>query len=351
MKVEALFPIGKVDPGLRDVNHRVDLKDVPKLSRQMEALGYDGLAAGETKNEPFLTLLAAAIGTERLHLSTSVAIAFPRSPMITALASWELQHVSRGRFTLGLGTQVKGHIERRYSTPWAPPSPRLREYILALRAIWDCWQYGSPLDFQGKYYTFTLMSPLFNPGPIEHPYIPIHVAAVNDHNCELAGELCDGLRAHPICTRKYIAEVMLPAVRRGAAKANRTLQNFKVVVSPMIATAETETGLAQQIQEVRMRIAFYASTRTYRPVFEIHGWGHVVDKLHQLSIQRRWEEMPGHISDEMVEDFSVVATHDELAQKIKERYGDIATNIEFAIPVHTPDDWHRLKQLIRELQR
>lgn len=349
MKIETALPIGKVDPGLRS-GVRLDLRTVPASARGLERLGFDGMVSGETKNDPFVPLALAATTTECLSLTTAVAMAFPRSPMVTALAAWDLQALSRGRFILGLGTQVKGHVERRYGVTWAPPVSRLREYIASLRAIWECWQNGAPLDVHGTHYRLTLMVPLFNPGPIEHPQIPIHIAAVNAGMCRLAGEMCDGIRPHPITTRKYVEEVMLPNVEAGARKAGRTLKEFDVAVSPLVAVAENEAGLVDRIRDVRARIAFYASTRTYRPVFEIHGWGGVVDRLHELSVQQRWEEMPNYVTDEMLDTIAVVGTRADVAGKLKKRYGGIAARMEFGLPVRHPADSERLRQVIQELR-
>lgn len=350
MKVETALPLGKVDPGLRAPAARLELAEVPEAARQVEELGYDGLVTTETKDDPFLVLGLAATTTHRISLTTAVAIAFPRSPMVTALTAWSLQRLSRGRFILGLGTQVKGHIERRYSVPWAPPTPRLREYILALRSIWDCWQYERPLNFQGEFYRFSLMVPLFNPGPIEHPYIPVHVAAINRHNCRLAGEVCDGLRPHPITTRKYIAEVMLPEVERGARRAGRSPAEVEVCVSPLIVSGATDQELSQRAEDVRARIAFYASTRTYSPVFELHGWGEMVSELHRLSRAGRWEEMPRHISDEVLETIAVVAKYDDIAAAVRQRYGDLAQRVEFSLPAATEEERQRLARVVAQIK-
>jgi probable F420-dependent oxidoreductase len=351
MRAETLLPIGKVDPGLRDVSMRIDLARVPEMAREAEAIGYDGIASGETKNDPFLPLALAATTTSRVRLTTAVTIAFPRSPTAVAMTAWDLQALSKGRFVLGLGPQVKGHIERRYGTPWAPPMPRLREYIQAVRAVWNSWQHHVPLDFTGTYYNLSLMVPLFDPGPIEHPDIPIQIAAVNAGMCRLAGELCQGMRPHPICTPKYIAEVMLPAAQAGAHKAGRDLTGFDVIPSPLIATAPSVAELGERTRDVRARIAFYASTRTYRAVFEHHGWGELVDELHQYSVQKRWEEMPARISDEVLDTIAIVGTHDQIAGKLKERYGPIATGLEFGIPLRRPGDREALADTIRALHR
>src|SRR5579875_2622432 len=350
MKVETLLPVGKLDPGLRQVSMRLDLAKVPDMAREVEELGYDGLVSGETKNDPFLPLALAASTTSRLRLTTAVAIAFPRSPTVTAMMAWDLQAMSRGRFVLGLGSQVKGHIQRRYGMSWAPLL-RLREYIGAVRAVWNCWQNRVPLDFGGKYYNLSLMVPLFDPGPIEHPNIPIQVAAVNTGMCRLAGELCQGIRPHPICTPKYIAEVMMPAVKEGVRKAGRQLDGFDVVPSPLVAAAPTKALLEERVRDVRARVAFYASTRSYRAVFEHHGWGALVDELHRYSVEKRWEEMPERISDEVLDTIAVIGTYDEIASKLKQRYGAVATRIEFGIPLQTAADREALTAIIRELHR
>ena len=351
MRVETLLPIGKVDPGLRDVSMRLDLPKVPDMAREVEALGYDGLVSGETKNDPYVPLVLGAASTERIRLTTAVVIAFPRSPTVTALTAWDIQALSKGRFVLGLGPQVKGHIERRFGMAWAPPLPRMREYILAVRAVWKCWQNRVPLDFQGEHYKLSLMVPLFDPGPIDYPDIPIQLAAVNTGMCRLAGELCQGFRPHPICTPKYIAEVMVPSAQAGAKKAGRDLKGFDLIPSPLIATAATPALLAERIRDVRSRISFYASTRTYRAVFEHHGWGALVDELHEYSVKKRWEELPTRITDEVLDTIAVIGTYDELAAKLRTRYGSVATGIEFGLPLRTPADREALQHIIRELQR
>src|SRR3990172_3207424 len=221
MKIETLLPLGKVDPGLRTPETALDIHAVGRDARLIEALGYDGFVVEETKVDPYIVVALAAQATSTLGLGTAVAIAFPRSPAITAMSAWMIQRLSRGRFTLGLGPQVKGHIERRFGLQWSPPATWMREYVQAVRAFWECWQNGTPLDFQGDHYRLNLMLPMFNPGPIEHPAIPIHLAAVNPAMCRVAGELAGGIRPHPVCTPSYIEAVMLPPVRARAAKPGR----------------------------------------------------------------------------------------------------------------------------------
>src|SRR5215831_5599229 len=226
MEIETLLPLGKTDPGLRAPEVPLDLAAVGRDAGLLKRLGYDGIVFEETKDDPFVLVTLAAQATTRLKLATAVAIAFPRSPTITALSAWTLQKLSRGRFTLGLGSQVKGHIERRYGMAWSPPGPWMRDYIGALRAIWACWQNGTRLDYRSERYNLSLMVPLFTPPPIAHPHIPVQLAAVNPFMCQIAGEVADGIRAHPVCTPRYIAEVMLPAARKGAAKTGRDLAGF-----------------------------------------------------------------------------------------------------------------------------
>ena len=227
MQIETLLPLGKVDPGLRTPPTPLDLSRVYDDARLLEDLGYDALVVEETKDDPFVVMALAAQATSKLKLATGVSIAFARSPTVTAMSAWTIQKLSKGRFTLGLGPQVRGHIQRRFGLQWHPPGPWMREYVQAVRAIWNCWQNDAPLDVQGTHYNINLMVPLFNPGPIEHPDIPIHLAAVNKVMCQVSGEVADGIRPHPVCTPSYIADVMLPQVRRGAQKTGRSLKPFR----------------------------------------------------------------------------------------------------------------------------
>ncbi len=349
MKAETHLPFGKVDPGLREPERGLDLSTVYERSKQIEAIGYDGMVLTETKEDPFMVLAIAAQATNRINLTTAVALAFPRSPTVTALSAWTLQRLSRGRFILGLGTQVKGHIQRRYGVPWSAPGPWMREYVLATRAVWDCWQNGTPLDFHGDHYDLTLMVPLFNPGPIDHPHIPIHLAAVNPYMCQVAGEVADGVRPHPICTREYMQEIMVPAINKGATSAGRPTESIHMCASPLLATAPTEQALGPRLENVRARIAFYASTRTYRAVFEHHGWGHLVARLSALSREQRWEEMPSHITDEMLETIAVDGTYDSIAERVAKRYKDVCERVEFSIPADDPDGIEKLTQCVRTI--
>jgi probable F420-dependent oxidoreductase len=331
MDVETLMPLGKTDPGLRAPEVALDLATVGDTAKLLEELGYDGICVEETKEDPYVVMALAAQATTRLKLGTAIAMAFPRSPTVTALSAWTLQRLSKGRFTLGLGSQVRGHIERRYGFRWSAPGPWMREYIQAVRAVWDCWQTGKPLDFQG---------------PIDHPAIPIHLAAVNSYMCQVAGEVADGLRPHPVCTPKYIREIMLPAARMGAAKAGRKLDGFRVAMKILIATAPDQEALAAKVRDVRARVAFYASTPAYLAAFQAHGLEGLANELKSLSRAQRWEEMPRYISDEVLNTYAVIGTYDEIADKIIERYGDIATNVEFSIAVNNDNDRKRLRAMV-----
>jgi probable F420-dependent oxidoreductase len=350
MRLETLLPLGKVDPGLRAPEIPLDLATIGRDAKFLEDIGYGGLVVEETKDDPFILLTLAAAATTRLRLTTGVAIAFPRSPTVTALSAWTLQKLSDGRFTLGLGSQVRGHIMRRFGMDWAPAGPRMREYVQAVRAVWDCWQNGTKLDVRGQHYNINLMVPLFNPGPIAHPDIPIHLAAVNKVMCAVAGEVADGVRPHPVCTPSYIEEVMLPAVRAGARKAARSLDSFRVCMKPLTASARTEEELVPKIRDARARIAFYASTPAYAAAFEHHGLGELAREAAVLSKAQRWEELPRLISDETLDLFAVIGTYDKIGRKLTERFRDVVTDVEFSIAVSDEQDRTRLGRLAQEIQ-
>jgi len=341
----------ETDLPMQGPNGTLELHKVPELAKMIEDVGFDGIMMAETKHDPFIPLALSAPSTRQVTLATAVAIAFPRSPMVVANTAWDLQRLSGGRFILGLGPQVKAHNEKRFSVPWTPPGPRMREYILSLRAIWDSWQNGSRLNFKGDHYNFSLMTPVFNPGPIANPHIPIHLAAVNDYNCRLAGEVCDGVRLHPIATPKYLADVMMPQIEAGAAKAGRSVKDVEIVASALIAMGGNDEELAASVKAVRARIAFYASTRTYKPVLDAHGWGHVVDNLHALSVQGRWDDMSNEITDEMLETIGVVGTFDTIVGKLKQRFEGVADVIRFSVPTLDTVGIERLKAMLEDFHR
>lgn len=348
MRLETLLPLGKVDPGLRQPEIGLDLGAVAADARLLEDLGYDGVAIEETKQDPYIVMALAAQATSRLKVTTAIAMAFPRSPTVTAMSAWTLQKLSRGRFTLGLGPQVRAHIERRYGMAWSAPGPWMREYVEAVRAVWRCWQDGTPLDVKGPHYTLSLMPPLFNPGPIEHPAIPIHLAAVNVNMCQVAGAVADGVRPHPICSAEYIANVMIPQVRKGAAAAGRSLGEFRICHKPLVATAATAEELAIRVRDVRARLAFYISTPSYRPAVEYHGLGDLARRLSLHARAQEWEQMPGQVSDEILGIFAVIGTHDEIGERLSKRFGDVVTNCEFSIAVKSDADREKLARIVRQ---
>jgi probable F420-dependent oxidoreductase len=352
MKVETVLPLGKVDPGLRKPEQPLDLTTVGDDARRVEELGYDGLFASENKEDPFVTIAVAAQTTQRLQLGNSVVIAFARSPAVTAMFAWSMQKLSQGRFTLGLGSQVRAHIQRRFGvSDWTPAGTWMREYVQAVRAIWDCWQNDAKLDFDGAHYKLNLVVPQFNPGPIAKPDIPIHLAALNPYMCQVAGEVADSLGPHPICTRAYIEDVMLPAVRKGAEKAGRDPAAVKIAMRSLIATGPDAETLHDRAEAVRARVAFYGCTPSYRAVFEHHGLGDLAKRLSGLAREQRWEEMPPMISDETLHTFAVVGTFDEIIGRMRERSAGLADSTEFSIPMTSEDEYERLSGLIKTLQQ
>lgn len=327
-----------VETSLRDA----PWNEIPALARQAEELGFDGIGAPELKRDPFLTCALAATTTNRLTLATSVAIAFPRSPMVVAYQARNLQDLSKGRFVVGLGTQVKGHIERRFSTVWDSPGPRLQEYVESLRAIWGAWQQETPLDYRGKFYSFTLMTPEFSPPPSDYPSPKVQIAAVNAYNIRLAGELCDGLRVHPFSTPEYTRDVIWPNVRAGAKKAGRSLDDFEMIGTGFIATGSTEEEVQRAREDARYRIAFYASTRTYLPVLEHHGWQEINPKLRDLIAKNRWDDLARVVSDEILDGFCIAATYDTIVERVHERLGELVTTIPLSMPEEPDADFREL---------
>ncbi len=327
-----------------------DMTLVPEKARQIERLGYDAVSIGETSHNPFLPLVLVAEHTERLHFGSSVAIAFPRVPHVTANIAWDLSKYSGGRFILGLGTQVKGHNERRFSVPWAPPGPHLRDYINCMRAIWDSWQNGTKPNYEGEYYQYKLTSPFFNPGPIEHPDIPVIISAVNPVNARRAGEGADGIAIHGFSTFKYIREVLIPAVHEGARRAGKDISKVHVRGGGFIVTAKTEEELRGAKERDRRRLSFYASTRSYSNVMKLHGWADEAAQLHRLSIEGKWDDMVGLITDEMMEEFCVIGTWDELPAKMREKYAGINTQVNFSAEPKNPDEEAQIKEIIASLK-
>lgn len=327
-----------------------DVRAVPAEAAWAEAMGYDGISANETGHDPFLALTLAATATRRVTLETHVAIAFPRSPMVVAYTARDLQDLSGGRFRLGLGTQVKGHIERRYSTVWESPGPKLREYIRALRCIWNAWDTGDRLDFAGDFYNFSLMTPFFSPGPGTHPQPRIFSAAVNAYNCRVAGEVSDGLVLHTFTSADYVRNLVRPNVAAGAKKAGRAIQDVAINGGGFIVTGPNRAAIKDADRDARRRIAFYASTRTYLPVLECHGFQEIGRALHRMSLDGKWAEMGDLITDEMLHAFAVVGEYDEIAPQLLERYGDLVDSVGLTINTAGNADERQLQRMIRALQ-
>lgn len=309
-----------------------NLNTVPDLARQIEDMGFKTLWTAETSHNPFFPLTLGAYATQNIELGTAIAVAFPRSPMTMAYAAWDLAAQSGGRFILGLGTQVKAHIVRRFSTTWDSPGPRLRDYVLAMRAIWDAWQHNTPLKYEGDFYNHTLMTPFFQPAPIEHPNIPIYIAGVNEYLCRLAGEVCDGFHVHPFHTVDYLREVVTKFVSEGAASTGRSRADVQMTCSIFVATGTTDEEIENQKVLVKSQVAFYASTPTYRAVLEHHGMADLGEKLSVMSREGRWMEMHELISDDFLEKLCVIAPIDELPYKVKERYDGLLDRVAYYMP-------------------
>ena len=334
----------KLDVGM--LTH--DLKTIPDYARRVEAMGYDCLWSSETQHDPFLPLAVAASVTSKIKLGTAIAVAFPRSPMVHAQLAWDLQKASDGRFILGLGTQVKGHNERRFSVKFESPGPKMREIVLALRTIWDCWQNGTKLNFKGQFYRFDLMTPFFNPGPIEHPKIPVYIAGVNQYMCRIAGEVCDGLHVHPFNSPKYLREYVHPAVNEGLKTSGRKRETFTYITSTFVVVGDTDQEMALTRQSVKQQVAFYASTRTYEPVLAAHGWQDLAPALHRKSVEGDWKGMADLITDEMVDAFAVTGTYATIGQKIRERYTGLLDRTSLYQPWQPGLADPRLPRLVKE---
>jgi probable F420-dependent oxidoreductase len=306
-----------------------DPEGIADRAREAEEDGYSGVWSPETGHDPFFPLLLSARATERLEVGTGIAVAFARNPMNVAMLANDLQLYSEGRFMLGLGSQIKAHIEKRFSMPWSHPAPRMREFILAMRAIWDSWHNGTKLEFRGEFYTHTLMNPFFNPGP--NPFGPprVFLAAVGELMTEVAGEVADGLLVHGFTTPRYLEEVTLPALSRGLEKAGRQRSDVQVSYAGFVVTGEDEASQESAANFAKAQIAFYGSTPAYRGVLELHGWGDLQTELNTLSKRGEWATMTTLISDEMLETFAVVAPIDKVAEGVLERFGETVDRFGF----------------------
>lgn len=304
--------------------------DIPEKAPLAEELGFDAIWCPEMDFDSFIAQPLVAEYTEAVELGPQIATAFTRSPMVLAYMAWDLQRYSGGRFHLGLGTQVRAHNERRFSVDfeWDSPGPRFREVVESVRHIWDIFQGRTDdLDFRGDYYQFSLMTDFFNPGPIDNPDIPITMAAVNEYNVQLAGEIADGLSMHGFNTPRYTDEVIRPLIENGADRGGRSLDDIEIRANPFVITGKSEAEMERQRVNVKEQIAFYGSTPAYHDVLEIHGWKSVGEELHELSKDGRWEDMTNLVTDEVVDAFSVEAPVDALADDIKNKYGGVADRV------------------------
>jgi len=330
----------------------LSISEITDAARKAEELGFDCVTTPEAGHDPFLPLALAAEHTRRINLGTNVAIAFPRSPMVTAQLAWDLQQLSAGRFQLGLGTQVRSHVERRYAARWdGPAGPRMREYVACVLSMFEVFAGDAKPAFEGEHYRFTLMNPFFNPGPIGHPRPAIHVAAVNPYMARLAGELCDGLRLHPIATFRFTRETVLPAVAKGAAKAGRDAGEVDLIGAPFLAVGVDDEAVTAAREALKQHIAFYASTPTYHSVLHLHGWGEQATALHQMSREGRWKEMSAVITDEMLDEWAVSCRKEDLAATLLDRCGGLFSTVLLDLPpaLRRDEDW--LRETIATLQR
>jgi probable F420-dependent oxidoreductase len=321
-----------------------DLRGAGTGARAAEDAGFAALWANETKHNPFIKLTLAATSTSRILLGTSVAIAFPRSPTMMAHLAWDLAALSGGRFVLGVGTQVKAHIERRFGVPWDPPVPKLREYIQTMRAVWRSWQEDAPLRVEGRYYRLSLMTPFFNPGPIDHPAIPVHIAGVNPLLCRLAGEVAQGFHVHPFHTVPYVTSVVQPNVTRGLEAGERRRNAIELFAPVFVAPGDTAEEQEGERTRARAQIAFYASTPTYQIVLRTQGWDEIAGRLQRMAAQRKWDEMAAQVPEELLDAVVVRGSWEEVGRQLKRRYAGVLDRVACYRPftqVELPK-WRRL---------
>jgi len=315
-----------------------NLQKVPAAAQKIEAAGYTGVATQENKHDPFLALAVAGVATKKIELHTSVAISFPRSPMIAANIGWDLAASTGGRFTLGLGSQIRPHNEKRFSVPWSPPAPRMREYVQAIRAIWKAWKEGSKLAYEGKHYRFTLMTPHFVPEAYDAPLPRIGLAAVGPATLKVAAEEADGAKLHGFCTAKYLKNRIMPIISAGLEKTGRARENFEISGGGFVVTGKDDEAVARLFDWVRYRVAFYGSTPAYWPVFEIHGLGDLGRKLNAMTRAGQWNDMAKQVPDDVVHLFAAVGRHDQIAKAIAERLGGLVDAVGASANSAKPSD-------------
>ena len=321
------------------------LQDVADPARRIEELGFESLYVSERKHNPFLQLAVAAVSTSRIKLGPEVALAFPRNPMVLAYTAWDLQRASNGRFILGLGTQVKAHNERRFGLKWERPAAKLREYVLAIRAIWDHFQNGEELDFEGEFFRFNLMTPMFNPGPLDVPPPPIFIGAVNPLNCRMAGEVADGFHCHGFHTARTLKANVIDNVQAGLDAAGRKRSDFTITAPVMAVMGGNRQELDTMRERVRSMIAFYGATSYYKSMFQAHKWDDTFERLLEKSRTGQWDRMPEEISDEMISEFAVEGLYEEIPGLIEKKYGDMLDEvlIYFGEPEKgDPETWRRI---------
>lgn len=332
------------------MDQRMPLADVAAHARRAEALGYDGLNVPDAVHDGLLLAQAALAATTQLRVATSVLVVFPRSPMNVAHAAWDLQAVSRGRFELGLGSQVRGNIVGRYSASWSAPVPRMREYVGALRAIFDCWQHGSPLAFAGEHYTFTRMQPFFDPGPLAVAPPRVHLGGIGPAMTALAGEVADGLMCHPTnSSPRYLREVVWPRLERGAARSGRDAKALSVMAADLIATGRDAEAVDRARAGIRELFGFLFSTPSYWPSLELYGFPELGPTLRDMTRQGRWGEMAGAIPDALLDALVPAATYDEIADRLRTRFDGLADRITFPLPEDAADE-PRVREVVAALR-
>jgi probable F420-dependent oxidoreductase len=309
-----------------------NLSNMAAIAQAAEALGFDGLWTAETNSDPFLPLTIAAEHTQKIAVGTAIAVTFPRSPTVLATMAWDLARFSNGRFVLGLGAQIKAHNERRFGAKWEKPIRKMRETIEAIRAVWECWQNGTPLNYEGEFFKLNLMTPFFHSGPLPHTTPPIYISAVNEQMLHLAGSHCDGVHLHAFHTAQYLREVALPELEVGLKRRGRTREGFGVSTAVFAIPSDGPQAIAAYEQFARQQISFYMSTPAYKVVTDLHGWHETAWTLGKMAVRGQWDEMPKQITDEMLDTFAVTGTWAELPGKIKERYGDMLTRVGYYIP-------------------
>lgn len=323
-----------------DFSLPLDLRGAPHHVRDAEAVGFDGIFTAETNHDPFLPLAVASHHTERAELGTCIAVAFARNPMNVAYLAHDLHAATSGRFVLGLGSQIKAHVTKRFGMPWSRPAARMREFVAALRAIWDAWDGEAPLRFRGEFYTHLLMTPFFAPEPNTFGHPKVFVAGVGERMTEVAGEVADGFFAHTFTTERYLREVTVPALKRGRDRSTGALDEVEIAMPLLIVTGHDDAEHAAAAARARQQIAFYASTPAYLAVLEHHGWGALHTELHRMTRQAQWDAMSNAIDDEILATFAIVAEPEQVAAAVRHRFGDLLHRVSFALPLPGPlDAW------------